>query len=68
MSVRSIAGSSRVSGWPPSCSSTIRCSSDRVRIPEGRAQEEAVELRLGKRERALVLDRVLRREHEERVG
>ena len=33
----------------------------RVRIAERRAEEEAVELRLGQRERALVLDRVLGR-------
>ena len=31
-------------------------------------QHEAVELRLGQRERALVLDRVLRRHHHERLG
>ena len=31
-------------------------------------EQEAVELRLGQRERALELDRVLRREHEERLG
>ena len=37
-----------------------------ARIPERRAQEEAVELRLGERIRPLVLDRVLRRDHEER--
>ena len=35
-------------------------------IAERRAQEEAVELRLGQRERALVLDRVLRGEEQER--
>ena len=37
-----------------------------VRIPERRAQQEAVELRLGKRERAFLLDRVLGRDQEER--
>src|SRR6185436_19926582 len=35
-------------------------------IPERRSQEEAVELRLGKRVRPLVLDRVLRRDDEKR--
>ena len=40
----------------------------RVRVAERRLEEEAVELRLRERERALVLERVLRREHEERVG
>ena len=35
------------------------------RIAERDAQQEAVELRLRQRERALVLDRVLRREHDE---
>ena len=38
------------------------------RVAERRAQEEAVELRLRQRERALLLDRVLGREHEERLG
>ncbi len=37
-----------------------------VRVAERRAQEEAVELRLGQRERALVLDRVLGRDEQER--
>ena len=36
------------------------------RIADRHAQQEAVELRLGERIGALVLDRVLRREHEER--
>jgi len=31
------------------------------------AEQEAVELRFGQRERAFVLDRVLRREHDERL-
>ena len=39
-----------------------------VRVAELDAEQEAVELRLGQRERALELDRVLRREDEERVG
>ena len=39
-----------------------------ARVAERGAQEEAVELRLGQRERALVLDRVLGREQQERVG
>jgi hypothetical protein len=38
-----------------------------ARVPERRPQEEAIELRLGQRERPLVLDRVLGREDEERV-
>ena len=37
-----------------------------VRVAERRAQREAVELRLGERERALLLDRVLGRDHEKR--
>ena len=36
------------------------------RVAEPRLQEETVELRLGKREDTLELDRVLGREHEER--
>ena len=39
-----------------------------VRIAEPHAHQEAVELRLGQRERALVLDRVLRGEDHERRG
>ena len=38
-----------------------------VRVPERRPQEEAVELRLRQRERSLVLDRVLGRDHEEGI-
>ena len=38
------------------------------RIPQRRLEEEAVELRLGERERPLVLDRVLGREEQERPG
>jgi hypothetical protein len=37
-------------------------------IAEGHPEEEAVELGLGQRERALELDRVLRREHHEGLG
>ena len=37
------------------------------RVAEPGLQREAVELRLGKRERAFLLDRVLGREHEERL-
>ena len=37
-----------------------------ARVSEGRPQEEAVELGFGQRVRALVLDRVLRRDDEER--
>ena len=39
-----------------------------VRVVEVDLEEEAVELRLGQREDALVLVRVLRRDDEERVG
>ena len=39
-----------------------------VGVAERRAQEEAVELRLGQRERAFVLDRVLGRDEQERRG
>ena len=39
-----------------------------ARVAERRLQEEAVELRLGEREGALVLDRVLGRDEQERVG
>ena len=38
-----------------------------VRIAEPDAEQEPVELRLGQRERPLQLDRVLRRQHEERL-
>ena len=41
-------------------------SSVRARVADGHAQQEAVELRLGQRVGAFVLDRVLRREDEER--
>ena len=37
-------------------------------VADRQAQQEAVELRFGQRERALQLDRVLRREHQERPG
>ena len=39
-----------------------------ARVAERGPEEEAVELRLGQRERPLLLDRVLRREDEERIG
>ena len=39
-----------------------------VGVVEDDLEEEAVELRLGQREDALVLERVLGRDHEERVG
>ena len=39
-----------------------------VRVVEDDLEQEAVELRLGQREDALVLERVLGRDHEERVG
>jgi hypothetical protein len=38
------------------------------RIAEGGAEEEAIELRLGERKGALILDGVVRREQEERMG
>jgi hypothetical protein len=38
------------------------------RVPERGLQQEAVELRLGEREGALLLDRILGRDHEKRVG
>ena len=38
------------------------------RIADGELHHEPVELRFGQRIRALLLDRVLRREHEERLG
>ena len=41
---------------------------DRLRIAEPEAEHEPVELGLGQRERALVLDRVLGGDDEERVG
>ena len=40
----------------------------RLRVAERRLEEEAVELRLGQREHALVVERVLRREDQERRG
>jgi hypothetical protein len=40
----------------------------RGRVLHQRHEHEAVELRLGQRVGALLLDRVLRREHEERLG
>ena len=39
-----------------------------VRVAEPGAQQEPVELRLRQRERALELDGVLGRQHDERVG
>ena len=41
---------------------------ERLRVAEADAQHEPVELGLGQGERALVLDRVLGRDDEERVG
>ena len=38
----------------------------RLRVTQVNAQQEAIELRLGQRERAFILDRVLRRQHDER--
>ena len=55
-----------LSGWRSTCSSTIAQLVVLARVAERGPQEEAVELRLGQRERALLLDRVLGREHEER--
>ena len=61
------AGSTCLSGWPPRCSRTMPISSSAPGIAERGLQEEAVELRFGERERAFELDRVLRREDEERL-
>ena len=41
---------------------------DRLRVTEPEAEHEAIELGLGQRERALVLDRVLGSDDEERIG
>ena len=41
---------------------------DRLRVAQAEAEHEAVELGLRQRERALVLDRVLGGDDEERVG
>ena len=38
------------------------------RVPERRAQQEAVELRFGQGKRSLLLDRVLGRDEKKRVG
>ena len=38
------------------------------RVPNGDLQHEAIELRLGQRISAFLLDRVLRRQNEERLG
>ena len=47
---------------------TISASSRAGRVVDEHLHEEAVALRLGQRVHALALDRVLRREHEERRG
>ena len=53
---------------PLRASPSIRSSPSRRRVADVDLHEEAVELRLGQRVGALVLDRVLRRDDEERVG
>ena len=52
---------------PAMRSMTLR-SSSAARVADLDLQHEAVELRLGQRVGALLLDRVLRREDEERLG
>ena len=59
-------GAGAPSGCPCRWSRTIASSSARGRVAEREPQEEAVELGLRQREGALVLDRVLGREQEER--
>ena len=46
----------------------IAISSSSLRIADANVEQEAVELRFGQRIRAFLLDRILRREHEERLG
>ena len=57
----------RASGCTKRWFSRTRSSSSISGIAERDPEEEAVELRLGERERALVLDRILGREQEERA-
>ena len=47
---------------------SIWLSAAAVQIAQAQLEQEAVELGLGQRERALVLDRVLRRQHHEGAG
>ena len=47
--------------------SRIARSSSRRRVADAQLQQEAVDLRLGQRVGALLLDRVLRGQHQERV-
>ena len=56
----------RRAGWPARKRRRISRLVGFGRVAERQAQQEAVELRLGQRERALELDRVLRRQHQER--
>ncbi len=63
-------GSSRRStgiSWPPLIRSRTSFSSSRLGIAHPHLEHEAVELRLGQRIGALVLDRVLGGEHQERL-
>ncbi len=59
-------GSSASIGWPCRCARTIETSSSSCRVAEAGTEREPVELRLRERERPLLVDRVLGREHEER--
>ena len=52
----------------PVVATTMRSSSSLRRVADADLEHEPVELRLGQRIRAFLLDRVLRREHEERLG
>ena len=63
----------RAPGASASCARAGRRAEDRDlvvrrRIADAHVEQEAIELRFGQRIRALLLDRVLRREHEERLG
>ena len=67
-STRQVDTAAAVSGCRSTCSSLIAELVLLARVAERGLQEEAVELRLGQRERPLLLDRVLGGEQEERVG
>ena len=56
------------SGWVPLLLVEDHDLLDRLRVAEPEAQHEPVELGLGQGERAFVLDRVLGRDDEERIG
>ena len=67
MSSRLTAGCRSPSGWPVALLLEDPPLLEHARVAERGAEQEAVELRLRQRERALVLDRVLGREQEERA-